>query len=183
MKKFYEINSFTQIEVSTNYCALKSLLYEVNGIIYKYRLAYAFPILVNAAKEELTAKFKQMAELEIKSTKHSNHAKPREEILQYGRNIIKALSEHNQAFKFDNSCVEAITTSARFQVRAFLQAKDKMTITDGEEMMRRNAMLYNTIKTVEQECNTKIFVPKFIQLQGDIKNLINKKLDAYDFAA
>lgn len=180
MKRFNEIDGFTQIEVSTNYCSLKSLLYEVNGIIYKYRQAYAFPALVNAAKEELTAKFMEIASLDIKSPKH---AKPREEILQCGRNIIKALAEYNRAFKYDGSCIEAVTTSANFQVRSFLQTKDKMTITDGEEMMRRNAMLYDTIKIIEAERNTKISVPNFYRLQDDIIGHLKKKLDAYTFAA
>ena len=111
MKKFNEIEGFTQIEVSTTYCSLKSLLYEVNGIIYYYRGAYAFTALVNAAKKELTDKFTMIARLDIKSSKH---AKPREEILQYGRNIIRSLNEYNREFKYDNSCIEAVITSAKY---------------------------------------------------------------------
>lgn len=180
MKKFNEIEGFTQIEVSTTYCSLKSLLYEVNGIIYYYRGAYAFTALVNAAKKELTDKFTMIARLDIKSSKH---AKPREEILQYGRNIIRSLNEYNREFKYDNSCIEAVITSAKYQVREFLNTKDNMTIVDGEKMMIRNSIIYDIIKVVERECDTKIYVPTFMRLQDDIKNLINKKLDTYDFAA
>jgi hypothetical protein len=180
MKKFCEIKGFTQIEVSTNYCSLKSLLYEVNGIIYKYRQTYAFPALVDTAREELTAKFKEIADLEITSGKHSP---PRKEILQYGRNIVKALSEHNRSFKYDNSCVDAVTTSAKYQVRSFLQVKDKMTLTEGMEIMKRNLLLNDTIKIVEKECGTKISIPSFNRLQDDMISHLKSKLDAYAFAA
>lgn len=46
MKKFCEIKNFSQIEEKVNYCSLKSLLYAANAIIYNYRQAYAFPVLV-----------------------------------------------------------------------------------------------------------------------------------------
>ena len=65
MIKFCEIKNFSQIEEKVNYCSLKSLLYAANAIIYNYRQAYAFPVLVKKAREEMIEVMQQILELKL----------------------------------------------------------------------------------------------------------------------
>lgn len=178
MKRFNEIQNFKNIEVKTNYCALKSALYNINGLIIKYKEAFAFPELVKAADEELVAAFK-----EIKTMKLSEkHEKERAAILACGRDIIISLREYMRTFTYDNDCIDAAARTARFQVRNFIKSKNDMTINGGVEMLKRNMLVYEAIKNVEQNCKTKIEVESFYGLQDDVLNLVKKKLDGYAFA-
>ncbi len=178
MKKFCEIKNFSQIEESTNYCLLKSLLFEANGIIYKYRQAYAFPLLVKQAKDEIIKTMQQISGLKLTSPKY----KPQQEaILAKGRAIVAALTNYEQEFQFDESSAAAIDTSAKFQVRTFLQTKDVMTFSQGIDLLERNKLLYATIRTIEEQLSIKISIPSFFRLQDDIINRMKGDLDKYAF--
>ena len=178
MKKFCEIKNFSQIEEKVNYCSLKSLLYEANAIIYSYRQAYAFPALVKKVRDEMIEVMQQISELKLTSPKY----KPQQEaILAKGRALVAALINYEREFQFDESCVEAINTSAKFQVRTFLQKKDMMTFSQGIDLLERNNLLYATIKTIEEQLSIKISIPSFFRLQDDIINRIKGDLDKYAF--
>lgn len=178
MKKFYEIDDFSQIEVKTSYCSLKSLLFDANGIIYKYLHTYAFPQFVSAAREELTKVMKQISDLEISSSKYRPQ---QEEILEKGRKIVISLQKYERGFQYDNSCIEAISTTAKYQVLDFLQTKDKMSFAKGLELLGRNNLTYSTIHTIEEMFSTKVNVSTFYRLQDEIINLLKTKLDTYAF--
>lgn len=178
MKRFNSIQDFKNIEVKTNYCALKSALYNINGLIIRYKEAFAFPELVKAADEELVAAFK-----EIKTMKLSEkHEKERAAILACGRNIIISLREYMRTFTYGNDCIDAAAKTARFQVGNFIKSKENLTINGGVEMLKRNRSVYKAIKNVEQNCQTKIDVKSFYRLQGDVLRLVKEKLDDYAFA-
>lgn len=178
MKRFNEIQNFKNVEVKTNYCALKSALYNVNGLIIKYKEAFAFPELAKVADEELVAAFKGIKTMKLTE----KHEKERAAILACGRDIIISLREYMRTFTYDNDCINAAAKTARFQVGNFIKSKENLTINGGVEMLKRNRSVYEAIKNVEQNCQTKIDVKSFYRLQGDVLRLVKEKLDDYAFA-
>lgn len=177
MKRFNEIQNFKNIEVKTNYCALKSALYNINGLIIKYKETFAFPELVKVADEELVAAFKGIKTMKLSEA----HEKERVAILACGREIIGSLRAYMRTFSYDNDCIDAAAKTARFQVGNFIKSKNDMTINDGVGMLKRNRLVYEAIKNVEHNCKTKIDVKSFYRLQDDVLHLVKEKLDGYAF--
>lgn len=178
MIKFCEIKNFSQIEEKVNYCSLKSLLYAANAIIYNYRQAYAFPVVVKKAREEMIEVMQQILELKLTSPKY----KPQQEaILAKGRALVAALINYEREFQYDESCVEAINTSARFQVHTFLDKKKTLMFAEGIGLLERNNLLYATIKTIEEKLSIKINIPSFFGLQDEIIAHMKENLDKYAF--
>ncbi len=178
MKRFNEIANFRKIEVKTDYCALKTALYNTNGIILKYIEAFAFPELVEAADKELCAAFEAMKAIKLTE----KHEREREKMIDCGRYMIRSLRAYLKTFTYGSDCVNAAVTTAKFQVRDFLNSKKTMTIERGLEFMKRNQLVYAAIKSVEQNCKTKVDVGTFYRLQDDVRNLIDGRLDSYAFA-
>ena len=179
MRKFNEINGITDIEVKTDFCELRIALYNTRGVIRKYLYAYAFPSLANKFIEDLTAeanKVKQVKALDkIKETQ--------ETIITKIQHLIKVLQEYLQSFAWDNSSIDAIEKSAKYQVRVFLNNKDenKLSIETCMEMLQRNKLIYDSIRQAEYALGVKIENKSFMRLQTDIKNELQKLIDVYDF--
>lgn len=179
MKKFNEIDGITDIEVKTDFCELRIALYNTRGVIRKYLYAYAFPSLTNKFIEDLTAeanKVKQVKALDkIKETQ--------ETIITKIQHLIKNLQEYLQSFTWDTSSVSAIETSAKYQVRVFLNSKDenKLTIENCIEMLQRNRLIYDSLRQAEKALGVRIESKSFMRLQTDIKTELQKLINAYDF--
>jgi ribosomal protein S8 len=179
MKKFNEIDGITDIEVKTDFCELRIALYNTRGVIRKYLYAYAFPSLANKFIEDLTAeanKVKQVKALDkIKETQ--------ETIITKIQHLIKTLQEYLQSFTWDTSSVSAIETSAKYQVRVFLNNKDenKLTIENCIEMLQRNRLIYDSLRQAEKALGVRIESKSFMRLQTDIKTELQQLINAYDF--
>ena len=179
MKKFNEINGIADIEVKTDFCELRIALYNTRGVIRKYLYAYAFPSLANKFIEDLTAeanKVKQVKALDkIKETQ--------ETIITKIQHLIKTLQDYLQSFTWDRSSVSAIETSAKYQVRVFLNNKDenKLTIENCIEMLQRNRLIYDSLRQAEKALGVRIESKSFMRLQTDIKTELQKLINAYDF--
>lgn len=179
MKKFNEIDGITDIEVKTDFCELRIALYNTRGVIRKYLHAYAFPSLVNKFIEDLTAEANKVKQVKAQDTIKETQ----ETIITKIKYLIKVLQEYLQSFAWDNSSIDAIEKSAKYQVRVFLNNKDenKLTIENCIEMLLRNRLIYDSLRQAEKALGVRIESKSFMRLQTDIKNELQKLINVYDF--
>ena len=179
MKKFNEIDGFSDLKIKTDFCELRTAVYVVNGTIRKYLQAYAFIPLVEQLIKELTD-----SGIAIKNIKvNDKNQKQKDDILSDIRNLIRGLKAYQNEFRFDDSCRSAIKSSANYQLQRFLKAREdkSLSVEMCIELLQRNKLIYRSIKDAEQNLNTTISFPNFIKLQDDIKGELQKLIDAYDF--
>lgn len=180
MKRFNEIENFKQLTVHTSYGKLRDLLYEINGIIIRYQMSNAFPLMVECVLEELIAVFKRVSELKPQSEGYITDTLG---VLNDGRRLVRSLIGYNQAFKYDKSCVDAVIRSAKYQVHQFMDKRDQLDVNTAFVQLRLNQQIKKTINIVNEKLGENINVSSFNRLQGEIISLIQKKAESYAFAA
>lgn len=180
MKIFYEIENFKQLTVHTSYGKLRDLLYEINGIIIRYQKCNAFPLMVECVLEELIAVFKKVSELQPQSEGHITDTLG---VLNDGRILVRSLLRYNQTFQYDQSCVDAVIRSAKYQVWYFLKNRDKLDVNSAFVQLRLNQQIKKTINIINEKLGGNINITSFNLLQGDIISLIQKMAESYAFAA
>ena len=179
MKKFKEIEGFGEIKLKTDICELKGAIYSVNGLIYKYKESYAFQPLVKQLIAELTAEGVKIDSLKITG----KYQKQKTDAIDRLKILIYTLKEYLKEYSIDKSFEDAIIISLRFQIRSFLKVRDekKLSVENCLDMLRRNQLLYNSLREIEKSLNTTIQMPNFVKLQDDIKRELYKFIDVYDF--
>ena len=180
MKKIKDIENFKRLEGKSEYSQLRDLTYAINGVIIKYSETYAFPNIVNEVKNELVTLFKQIADLKPHKEAYD---KSRQIVLNKGRDIVKALIRYNKNFKYDTSCIEAASKSAKYQVFSFLKNKEHLDFETAFGMMQRNKLINESINIINEKCDGKIFEPNFNRLQNDLIKLLVNTIESYDFAS
>jgi hypothetical protein len=180
MKKIKQIDNFKRIEVKTDYSRLRDLLYAVNGVMIKYNETYAFPNIVNVARKELIELFKQIAELKPPTNAFNL---TRDKVLSKGRILVTSMNDYLKNFQYDDSCIDAASMSARYQVYSFLQSKDIININDALNMMRRNILINDSINEINIKLGANINERNFNRLQDDLITLVKEKIDSYAFAS
>lgn len=180
MKKIKQIDNFKRIEVKTDYSRLRDLLYAVNGIIIKHNETYAFPNIVKGVRNELIELFKQIAELKPPTNAFNL---TRDKVLSKGRILVTSMNDYLKNFQYDDSCIDAASKSARYQVYLFLQNKDSININDALNMMRRNILINDSINEINIKLGTNINEWNFNRLQDDLITLVKEKIDSYAFAS
>ena len=179
MKKFKEIEGFGEIKLKTDFCELKGAIYSVNGLIYKYKESYAFQPLVTQLIAELTAEGVMIDSLKITE----KYQKQKADAIDRLKKVIYALKEYLKEYSIDQSFEDAIIISLRYQIGSFLKVRKekKLSVENCLDMLRRNQLLYNSMREIEKSLDTSIQMPNFIKLQDDIKRELYKFIDVYDF--
>ena len=179
MKKFKEIEGFGEIKLKTDFCELKGAIYSVNGLIYKYKESYAFQPLVTQLIAELTAEGVMIDSLKITE----KYQKQKADAIDRLKKVLYALNEYLKEYSIDQSFEDAIIISLRYQIGSFLKVRDekKLSVENCLDMLRRNQLLYNSMREIEKSLDTSIQMPNFIKLQDDIKRELYKFIDVYDF--
>lgn len=180
MKRFNEIENFKQLTVHTSYGKLRDLLYIINGIIIRYQKSNAFPTMVECVQDELVSVFKKISELKPQSEGYKTDTIG---VLYDGKRLIHSLSEYNKAFQYDQSCIDAVIRSAKYQVSYFLNNRDKLDVNTAFVQLRLNQQIKKTINIINEKLGENINITSFNLLQGDIISLIQKKAESYAFAA
>ena len=99
------------------------------------------------------------------------------------KKLIYALREYLNEYSIDKSFEDANIISLKFQIGSFLKIRDekKLSVENCLDMLRRNQLLYNSMREIKKSLNTTIQMPNFIKLQDDIKRELYKFIDVYDF--
>ena len=179
MKKFNEIPNFKTLrcEAKVSEDKLTTLHYQINEIIFKYNMQYAFPTNVQKATGQLVVVFQQIKELEVKDA-----VKPKqEEILAKGREIVKSLNEYASNFKFDDTCIGAIESMCKYQLSNYLKNKENLTIAAGVELLEGNVVLWDIANDVTTNLNRQPNIKAFLRMQGEIIDIISKQLQTLQF--
>lgn len=179
MKKFNEVKNFTSVrcdaKVGTE--ALKDLHYQANEIIFRYNMQFAFPRNVQQATEQLTEVFVKIKDLEVKDAAKEKQT----EILAKGREIVKSLKEYVKNFKYEDSCVNAIESMCKYQLSKFLKDKENLTFATGIELLEGNVVLRGIANDVTANLNRQPSIKAFIRMQGELIEIVSKRLQAYHF--
>lgn len=178
MKKINQISDFRQMFNHSEYLSLRDLVYAINGVIMNYEDAYAFPELVNAAKQELIALFNKVSELRPLKESYKNNVAW---VLENGRKMIASLTEYVKNFEYDNDCVDGAVKLARYQVQRYVKNKGKIDVATAFAMMKRNLLIEREIINVRSALGTPIEIPSFNLLQDDLMNIVKDEANSYAF--
>lgn len=180
MKKFKEIEGYGMIKCDAKASTdkLKELHYIANDIIYKYNMQFAFPRNVQKAIDELTKVFIQINELGVSDSATGK----KQEILKKGRELVMSLKGYIKTFQYNDDCISCVEGMCKFQLSKYLKNKETLSVENGVQLLTENILMREIVNDVEANLNKHPNVKAFMKMQGEIIDVLSKKLQEYSFS-